>query len=211
MRPLRFEGTYVDVVGSEPVTWQIRSSARRGWDGRYEISTTIRGVDVRGFDFDGLEPVDRDAAVTGRMLALNAACELADCVLTGQLPCTVEVSGEPVATTVHFELDLHHDTDRSRTGRKKLRLSTTIDDTDHVVVDDWFEDGLLQLGKALGPDRLRCCMTCLYSDYSPAGHGLMGMRCHRDARDRCCWGTSWPAPAASRPTCSGWPRSRRRR
>lgn len=64
-----------------------------------------------------------------------------------------------------------------------MRLSTTIDATDHVVVDDWFEDGLLHLGEALRPDRLRCCMTCLYSDYSPAGHGLMGMRCHRDAGD----------------------------
>lgn len=112
MRPVRFEGTYVDAVGSEPVSWLIRSSARRGCDRRYEISTTIRGVDVWGFDFDGLEPVDRDAAVTGGMLALNTVGELADCVLTGQLPCTVEVSGEPVATTVHFELDLHHDTGR---------------------------------------------------------------------------------------------------
>jgi len=25
-------------------------------------------------------------------------------------------------------------------------------------------------------------VTCLYSDYSPAGHGLMGIRCHRDAK-----------------------------
>jgi hypothetical protein len=27
-----------------------------------------------------------------------------------------------------------------------------------------------------------CCVTCLYSDYSPGGHGLTGMRCHRDAK-----------------------------
>jgi hypothetical protein len=27
-------------------------------------------------------------------------------------------------------------------------------------------------------------VTCLYSDYSPAGHGLRGMRCHRGAKER---------------------------
>jgi len=32
--------------------------------------------------------------------------------------------------------------------------------------------------------RLRCCVTCLYSDYSPAGHGLMGMFCHRGAKEQ---------------------------
>ena len=29
-----------------------------------------------------------------------------------------------------------------------------------------------------------CCFTCLYSDYSPAGHGLLGMRCHRNAKEQ---------------------------
>jgi hypothetical protein len=32
--------------------------------------------------------------------------------------------------------------------------------------------------------RLMCCVSCLYSDYSPDGHGLMGMRCHRDAKEQ---------------------------
>ncbi len=27
-------------------------------------------------------------------------------------------------------------------------------------------------------------MTCQFSDYSPYGHGLMGMRCHRGAKEQ---------------------------
>jgi hypothetical protein len=34
------------------------------------------------------------------------------------------------------------------------------------------------------PRRWQCCLTCGLSDYSPAGQGMMGMRCHRDARDQ---------------------------
>jgi hypothetical protein len=52
------------------------------------------------------------------------------------------------------------------------------------MTDDWFEEGTLRLDDALRPSRLVCCVTCLYSDYSPAGHRLMGMRCHRDAKDQ---------------------------
>ncbi len=49
-----------------------------------------------------------------------------------------------------------------------------------------------EIGKAVLGDparqieRLRweCCLTCLLSDYSPAGVDLVGVRCHRDARFR---------------------------
>jgi hypothetical protein len=30
---------------------------------------------------------------------------------------------------------------------------------------------------------LVCCVTCLFSDDSPYGHGLTGMCCHRGAKD----------------------------
>jgi hypothetical protein len=29
-----------------------------------------------------------------------------------------------------------------------------------------------------------CCLTCGLSDYSPGGNGIVGMRCHRDARSQ---------------------------
>jgi hypothetical protein len=54
-----------------------------------------------------------------------------------------------------------------------------LDDTVYAIADDWFEVGTRRLDDALRPNHLVCCVTCLYSDYSPGGHGLMGMRCHR--------------------------------
>ena len=70
--------------------------------------------------------------------------------------------------------------------------------TTYAVTDNWFEDGTLRLDRALQPSRLVCCVNCLYSDYSPGGHGLMGMRCHRDAKDQYLAVRSkadyWPVP-----------------
>jgi hypothetical protein len=43
---------------------------------------------------------------------------------------------------------------------------------------------LSALARKIEPVRWECCLTCLLSDYSPAGVDLMGMRCHRDARSR---------------------------
>jgi hypothetical protein len=56
---------------------------------------------------------------------------------------------------------------------------------------------------------LACCVTCLYSDYSPGGHGLTGIRCHRGAKEQYLavrkkadyW--SVPSPKrCQRPTCA---------
>jgi hypothetical protein len=69
-------------------------------------------------------------------------------------------------------------------GSSTCQLSTVIDGVEHSEVDGAFEDAMLRLGEVLRPSRLRCCFTCLYSDYSPGGHGLMGMSCHRDAKDQ---------------------------
>ena len=64
-------------------------------------------------------------------------------------------------------------------------MSLGCDATGVEIVDEWFEEGVLRLETALPGDlRLRCCVTCLYSDYSPEGHGLIGMFCHRGAKER---------------------------
>ncbi len=44
---------------------------------------------------------------------------------------------------------------------------------------------MLRLASQL-PERTKliCCVTCLFSDYSPGGHGLTGMFCHRDAKEQ---------------------------
>ena len=80
---------------------------------------------------------DRDHSAATGQLPLNRAGELYDCVLSGDLPCTLAVGEQH------------------------------------------------RLEQALPPGaQLACCATCLFSDYSPGGHGLTGIRCHRDAKDQ---------------------------
>jgi Family of unknown function (DUF6304) len=183
MEGLSFQGGYEDRQGREAIVWQAEPSNRRGVPG-YEFHTVIRGTQFWGYDFDGLEPVDRDAAKTAGF-SLSPGGDLEDCSLTGELPCSVSQAGRIVPSVVSFRLDLYPRRGADVYNPKNLQLTTTIGGERFEVTDDWFEDGLLRLDKALPSEvRLVCCVTCLFSDYSPGGHGLMGMRCHRDAKQQ---------------------------
>jgi hypothetical protein len=176
--PQVFAGAYEDGAGVEAIVWRIAGS------GRYEITTTIRGVPVRGFDLDILVPEDEQDPRTAA-LPLTSAGELHDCVLSGDLPSAALVAGQQREVTVQFVLDLRPDPRRSPRHPRNLHLSVTIDDATFGIAHDGFEDGLLRLQETLPPQvRLMCCVTCLFSDYSPAGQGLMGMLCHRDAKEQ---------------------------
>lgn len=182
MDPQVFAGSYEDAAGIEEIVWRIEGVRRHRVPG-LEIHTTIREVPVSGFDFDGLEPVDKNDPRT-QVLALNTDGELHDCVLTGDLPCAV-VAGQRREVPIHFVLDLRADPERVPARPANLCLSVAVGGETFEVVDDWFEDGLLRLARILPPHApLMCCVTCLYSDYSPGGHGLIGMRCHRDAKEQ---------------------------
>jgi Family of unknown function (DUF6304) len=182
---ISFPGAFVDRDGTEQITWLVNPSTRhvpRGTTG-YEIETTIRGVPFWGYDFDGLEPRDPNQAIAAGLSLSRLSGELADSVIRGDLPCTVEVDGLRARAVITFTLMLLN-AERQDLSPKSLHLSLAIAGQRCDVDDDWFEDGILQLDQAasrIGP-RLVCCATCLYSDYSPGGHGLTGMRCHRGAK-----------------------------
>ena len=81
MERFSFPGGYEDRQGREAIVWQAEPSNRRGVPG-YEFHTAIRGTQFWGYDFDGLEPVDRDAAKTAGF-SLSPGGDLEDCSLTG--------------------------------------------------------------------------------------------------------------------------------
>jgi hypothetical protein len=186
--PFSFAGTYRDGRGEDPIVWRVEESARRQPPTHgpgYELHTTIRGVPVWGHDFDGLEPVDPQDPNLARLSLSSSSGELADCVLTGELPCSIERDGNQEPAVVTFCLDVRQYARAPAAAPRNLKLALTVDNTEFSVDDDWFEDGLLRLESLLpAPTRLRCCATCLYSDYSPGGHGLTAMACHRDAKEQ---------------------------
>ena len=129
MEAIAFGGTYGDTDGSETINWLIRPSDRPGYEGRYEIVTMIRGIDIWGTDFDGLEPVDLDDPAAYERLHLNRANELAACVLTGDLPCGAEVDGRRLPGVVHFELDLTRDPNLKAASPQNLRPGFALTDS----------------------------------------------------------------------------------
>ena len=199
VEPVRFDGEYEDPNGVETITWLAEIAEGPGVP-RFELRTSIRGLEFSGFDFDGLEAVDHEVAIASGF-SLQPSGDLFECVLRGALPLTVAVGPELMPAALDFALDLRREATRNRSAPMNLTLSTTIGDATYRVVDDWFEDGLEKLIAQLEDgERLVCCFTCLYSDYSPLGHGLLGMRCHRDAKEQYLAVRSkvdyWPVPVA---------------
>jgi hypothetical protein len=178
MKPLSFPGRYEDAAGVEPIVWRIERSQGSSPPG-FIIRTTIRSVDLSGGGFDSLWS---DDPTGGDRLPLDATGDLGACRLFGDLPCTFMIDGERRADVIRFELDHRPG---SLGAPNSLRLWRELDGTTYSVVDDWFEDGLQRLEATLpATHRLVSCVTCLYSDYSPGGHGLIGISCHRDAKEQ---------------------------
>lgn len=97
-----FPGAYTDRHGTELITWRVSPSVRRQPPGvmGYEIETTIRASHFCGYEFDDLQPRDADQATAAGMPLSGLSGELADSVITGDLPCTVEVDGQRVPSVV---------------------------------------------------------------------------------------------------------------
>lgn len=188
MRPFSFPGTYSDSRGEESIVWRVDSSRRRQRpaDGPgFELHTTIRDVPCWGYDFDSLEPVDPENPDRNGLSLGPHHGELDECVLTGELPCKVDIDGTPTPSVVRFSLDLRESARSNVAAPRNLTLAIDAGNSEIEVADDWFEDGILRLDALMpAPTRIRCCVTCLYSDYSPGGHGLTGMSCHRDAKEQ---------------------------
>ncbi len=171
MDRLHLEGTYADAAGGvEAVTWVLAPSSLPGWRGRYEITTQIRGESVQGADFDGLEP----ATATGS-LSLNRAGELDHCVLSVRVPSRVDGSAGML------DLDMALDGGPAPLTTATLRVGEEVYSHSQVEILEGVLGALAQLAR---PHLWECCLTCGLSDYSPGGQGLMGMRCHRDAREQ---------------------------
>lgn len=107
METLVFPGSYRDHAGYEAITWRVEGSGRCKLLS-LDFFTTIRGIDLRSTDFDSLQPVGPSAG-TAR-LPLNQAGELSNCLLSGDLPCTVATGRRRRPAAITFSLDLRRDT-----------------------------------------------------------------------------------------------------
>jgi hypothetical protein len=183
--PFQFPGRHEDDRGAEDIIWTVRTNTRRFPPGQsgFELRTSIRGVEYWGYDVDGLGTDDAEAAA---LVGLPVDLDEKDAprrVLSGELPCTLEHNGRRSSATISFALSMAGSTRTAEPNPKGPRLRTALGDRTFEVAGEVFEDAISDL-EAVLPEgvSLVCCSTCLFSDYSPLGHGCLGMACHRGAK-----------------------------
>lgn len=172
----RYPARYQDARGIEPTTIANDGETLR---------LVVRGVEWTGRDFDGLEaaPGASPAQLARFTLAAGSLCQ---CELAFDLPLVVVDTGGDTPATLSVELRLGRPRPDGGLDDEEVRLTLASVHGRFVGAgtSGWFEDELLDIQRQLPPGvYLRACITCLYSDYSPAGHGLFGwMMCFRNLK-----------------------------
>ena len=112
------------------------------------------------------------------------------CLLEWETPLPVDVRGSGVRPAMLHCLLRLGDPAGPRPGPDLQNLTTTLHLDGHEFRSGRmrydFEEALRDIQRALPrAARLRACVSCAWSDYSPLGNGLRaGLACFRDAKDR---------------------------
>jgi hypothetical protein len=153
-------------------------------DGRL-LRLNLRGIDFEGRDFDGLSPAHGSSEDASLLFTLQHG-DLCACKLEWSMPLRLEHDGVEVPGVLSVTLELGEPLPNGRTSAEILSLSlhSLAGSASSSGLTGWFEDELLEIVGALGDSvRVRACITCAFSDYHPAGHGLFGgLACFRDAK-----------------------------
>lgn len=149
------------------------------------LRVLIRGVEWTGRDFDALAAAPAAPPAQLALFTLADDC-LCACELAFEIPLVVVDGGGGTPATLSVELRLGRPRPDGGLDDEQVQLTLA---SAHgrfagAGTSGWFEDELLDIGRQLPPGvHLRACITCLYSDYSPYGHGLFGsMMCFRNLK-----------------------------
>jgi hypothetical protein len=172
-----WSGKYQDRHGTEQV--------RIDNDGRL-LTVAIRGVQFAGEDFDALAPIGGRPA-SDLAFTLSDGC-LCSCVLEWDAPVPVVAGFTETEGLLRCRLILG-DPGGPYGGLTAeelimaLHAATSIYPTERDYGS--FEDALEDIHRQLPPDTyVKACITCAWSDYWPAGTGLIGpMACFRGVKD----------------------------
>lgn len=167
---------YTDSQGSEDT---IISN-----DGRM-LRVRIRGIEFSGTNFDSFEPSEEVTAAQLSLFTLEHN-ELCSCRFEFEIPILMSHLDSPSNGTLSVVLILGDPRPTGGIDREELQITLTCEwgRFSGSGKSGWFEDELLEIQSQLPPDvYMKTCINCLYSDYSPAGHGAFGcMLCFRNLK-----------------------------
>lgn len=163
------------------------------------LRMTIRGVEFEGDDFDSFEPHESASIDQLSSFSLHRN-ELYSCRISCDISVPINRNGEVLAGSLIVELDLGDPIPNSGLDKEQLSIVLKFEELyfSGSGTSGWFEDELIEIQKKL-PEGvyIQACINCLYSDYSPYGHGLFGtMMCFRNLKQEYLRVTSkeefWP-------------------
>jgi hypothetical protein len=148
------------------------------------LSVRLRGIDFAGPDFDSLTPVKGATPEQLGQFTLYRG-DLCSCRIQCEMPVPIAGRIETIGT-LRVDLVLGDPVPPRGLDREELRLVLEFDGQTYSShgTSGWFEDELLSLQSQLPEGGfIKACINCLYSDYSPAGHGLFGgMMCFQNLK-----------------------------
>jgi hypothetical protein len=157
-------------------------------DGK-SLTIRIRDVKFMGCEFDSLEPVEKYSENNLKNFTLSAHDFLCNCTIECVIPVIISEGNDGESYgTLEMRLELGKPDERNAIDKEELYLAIIHQgkkyDPKKCVGD--FENGLLSLNELLPkPFYIKCCLTCMYSDYSPYGMGLFGsLACFRDVKEQ---------------------------
>jgi hypothetical protein len=171
-----YPGTYADKHGLEIIA--VRNDGET-------LRTEVRGVQFVGDDFDALTPVAETPRTRLASFTLNRGA-LCACRLSVEIQIPLVLHSAEVEGSLCVELELGSPAPNGGIDREVLRLEVAYAGSRIASsgLSGWFEDELLDLRHRLPTGvSIKACFNCLYSDYSPYGHGLFGgMLCFRNIK-----------------------------
>jgi Family of unknown function (DUF6304) len=172
----RYTGKYTDARGSESITICNDSLT---------LSVNIRGVEFAGTDLDALSPSVDATADQLRVFSLHRN-DLCSCSIECEMPISIHDDGHDGMGALCIKLRLGEPAPNGGLDREELLIVLTYNERRFAGsgLSGWFEDELIAIQQQL-PNGvyLKACINCLFSDYSPLGHGSFGqLRCFRNLK-----------------------------
>src|SRR4051812_1200691 len=168
-----YPARYKDRLGEERTTILNEGKA---------LTMVVRGVRFRGNDLDSFEPQDvSDPIQLSSFSFLHGG--LCSYLIGAEIPVSVVTPSGEVNGLMTFELELGEPLPTGQMDGERLKLRLAVNEMTYSSEgkSGWFEDEMLDLqGRLSSGTLMKACINCVFSDYSPYGHGLFGnMICFR--------------------------------
>lgn len=150
------------------------------------LTTWLRGVCFSGEDFDSLSPAEDSKGDHLQEFDLHQEC-LCCCKLVVTIPTIIVERSSELSLDLEVIIELGTPTPEGGLESEdvSIRLLHPKGEVKSSGTSGWFENELLDIQRGLPEgSRLKNCIGCAYSDYSPFGHGLFGgMLCFRNLKE----------------------------